>query len=307
MNVNFPIAFIAGLISFLSPCIFPLIPSYLGFIGATTYDQGFKRKKGGIPTILAFILGFTIVFMVMGVLFSTIGVVLQKYSIIINRVSGSIVIILGINIIFNFIKFLDYEKKPEVKLKSKNLFSSLLIGMAFGAGWSPCIGPILASILFLAGNSTTYSQGILLLISYSIGLGIPFFISGLFISQFQSKTGFIKSNLGRIRIFSGILLVLIGLLIFSGKLWNINQLMAKLSTGFVSLYESYSLLINILIGAIFLLPIIKIRKVISWNLSPKKIIVFILIIVSTSLSVLSILGIIDWKILISSYLSFQGI
>lgn len=307
MNVNLPIAFIAGIVSFLSPCIFPLIPSYLGFIGAATYDQGFKRNKGGIFTILSFILGFTIIFMIMGILFSTLGVVLQKYSIIINRVSGSIVTILGLNIIFSFIKFLDYEKKPEIKVKNKNIFTSLLIGMAFGAGWSPCIGPILASILFLAGNSSTYLDGVMLLISYSIGLGIPFFISGVFISKFQDKTRFIKKNLSKIRVLSGVLLILIGLLIFSGKLWNINELLSKTAIGFSKIYDSFTVVINAILGVLLLLPLLNIKKIIEWQNSTKKNVTIAIISVMLIISILSFSGFINWKLLVNNYLSFQGI
>ncbi len=122
MNITIPIAFIAGFISFLSPCIFPLIPSFMVYIGASTYKDGFKREKGAVPIILFFILGFSIVFMIMGVLFTTLGALLNRYSTIINWVSGSIVVILGLNIIFSFIKFLDYQKKADVKLKNRSIW-----------------------------------------------------------------------------------------------------------------------------------------------------------------------------------------
>lgn len=305
MNINLPIALVAGFISFLSPCIFPLIPSYLGYIGATTYDDGFKRSRGSIWRILFFILGFTIVFMIMGVLFSSIGVILTRYSRLINYISGSIIIILGINIIFNIIKFLDYEKKAEVK-KGKGLFTTLLIGMAFGAGWSPCIGPILASILFLASNSSTYIEGGLLLTAYSIGLGIPFLLSGLFISHFQERTTFLRKNLIIIRRVSGLLLISIGILIFSGKLWSINQLLATLSINFQSLYSDYGVLINIIFSIQLISPLYPLIKGII-NKKKFLIIRITLSVLFLTLSISSLMGFINWGDTIGSYLTFQGL
>lgn len=299
MNINLPIAILAGFISFLSPCIFPLIPSYLGYIGATSYDGEFKRNRGSIWTILAFIIGFTIVFMIMGVLFSSVGIILNSYSKVINRVSGSIIIILGVNIIFNFIRILDYEKKAEVKKKG-GIFTTILIGMAFGAGWSPCIGPILASILFLASNSTTYLEGVLLLTAYSIGLGIPFLLSGLFISHFQDKTQFLRRNLLTIRRISGVLLIVMGLLIFSGQLWSINEFLSSISLGFGKLYSEFTTIINIAISILLLVPSILLAL-------KRRIVLYAVSTLLITLSILTLIGIIPWGSIISNYLTFQGL
>lgn len=306
-NINIFIAFIAGFISFLSPCIFPIIPSYIGYIGAATYDDGFKKNRGALPLILAFIIGFTIVFSLMGIAFSTLGFAFKNYANIISKVSGILVIVLGLNSIFNFISFLDYEKKASFRIKNKGLFSSLILGMAFGAGWSPCIGPILASILFLAGNSTTLVSGIVLLLFFSLGLGIPFLLSGLFISSFREKSQGIKKNLGKIKVASGILIILIGISIFFNKLSNINVVLNQSAVRFSTWYTvnfsifNYSVsFILFLIVLIVLFPIFK-RK--SINKKPRIIIASIFLIISVS----SLFMFINWGGLINSYLSFQGI
>lgn len=309
MDINIFVAFLAGLISFLSPCIFPIIPSYIGYIGAATYDDGFKRNKGALPLILAFIAGFTIVFSIMGIAFSTLGFAFKNYALIISRVSGLLVIILGLNSIFSFISFLDYEKKASFKIKQKGFFSSLILGMAFGAGWSPCIGPILASILFLAGNSATLLNGTVLLLFFSMGLGIPFLLSGLFISGFREKSKGIKKHMNKIKIFSGILIVLIGISIFFNKLSNINIILNQTAVQFANWYSIYETPYNIITGTILLiitaLLIVKNSKKIREG---KKVLVStIFTVILLMLAISSYSGIINWGEVMGSYLSFQGI
>ncbi|MGL1892316.1 MAG: cytochrome c biogenesis protein CcdA [Spirochaetaceae bacterium] len=302
MNVNIFIAFLAGFISFLSPCIFPIIPSYIGYIGAATYDDGYTRNRGAIPLILSFIIGFSIVFAIMGIAFSTLGFAFQRYSIVISRVSGIIVIVLGLNTIFNFISFLDYEKRVDFRIKNKGIVSSILLGMAFGAGWSPCIGPILATILFMAGNSTTLLSGAILLTFFSLGLGIPFFISGLFITKFREKSIGIKKHLGKIRVGSGILIVLIGVLIFFNKLSNINILLSQWGNDFSGWYIINFQIYNIIVGAIFIL-----FSILSMYRSKKRIILIILGTILLCVGFLSAFNVINWGALVLNYLTFQGI
>lgn len=309
MNVNIFLAFIAGIISFLSPCIFPIIPSYIGYIGAATYNEGFKRNRGGIPLILAFILGFTIVFSVMGVAFSTLGIAFNNISVIINRVSGIIVILLGFNFIFNFISFLDYEKKVQYRTKNKGFISSLFLGMAFGAGWSPCIGPILASILFLAGNSNTMMSGIVMLLFFSLGLGIPFFLSGLFISKFREKTDTIKKNLGKIKVVSGIFIVFVGVFIFFNKLSNINIILLQFAESFSAWYEINSTIFNTVNGIfnLFISALLLFRILYSIKEGNKFYIKAVFFIIFLSIAVISFIGLINWGELLTGYLTFQGI
>lgn len=309
MEINIFIALLAGLISFLSPCIFPIIPSYIGYIGAASYDDGFKRNRGAIPLILAFITGFTIVFTAMGVAFSTLGFAFKNYSVIIARVSGIVVVLLGLNSVFNFIKFLDYEKRVQFRTDNKGFISSLLLGMAFGAGWSPCIGPILASILLLAGNSSTLLNGLILLLFFSLGLGIPFLLSGLFIAKFREKSNIIKKHLNKIKTISGVFIILIGLFIFFNKLSNINIILYQLANGFSQWYKQSKVIFDTLLGCINLIfTILLLSKTIKRNTEKKKILLpglfFILFLM---LSITSFTGVIEWGDIVLKYLTFQGI
>ncbi|QEN04994.1 cytochrome c biogenesis protein CcdA [Thiospirochaeta perfilievii] len=309
MEINILLALFAGLISFLSPCIFPIIPSYIAYIGAATYDDGFKRNKGALPLIISFIIGFTIVFSLMGVAFSTLGFAFKNYSLLITRISGIIVIILGLNTIFNFFKFLDYEKKVDFRSDKKGILSSILLGMAFGAGWSPCIGPILASILFLAGNSTTLLSGLVLLLFFSLGLGIPFLIAGIFISKFREKSVVIKKHLGKIKVFSGIFITLIGIFILLNKLSNINIVLNQISNSFSIWYSINGTIFNIVLGSISALLFLFLTKIgIKRAREKRKIVLHIIF--STLFLILSITtyaGLINWGGILSSYLAFQGI
>lgn len=309
MELNIFVALLAGFISFLSPCIFPIIPSYITYIGAATYDEGFKKSRGATLLILSFILGFTLVFTLMGVIISTLGFAFKEYATLVARVSGVVVILLGLNMVFNFLKFLDYEKKADYKIKNKGFISSLLLGMAFGAGWSPCIGPILASILFMAGNSQTLISGSILLIFFSLGLGIPFLLSGLFITKFREKSRVINRHLGKIRVGGGILIILIGISIFFDRLSQINITLSTWGYNFSVWYESNGMLFNIILGIIWLmfttLVIFSIRK---RNRSGKKIWFNIILGIGfVILALLSFTSTINWGELISSYLTFQGL
>ncbi len=309
MNINIFIAFIAGIVSFLSPCIFPIIPSYIGYIGAASYSDGYKKSNGALKLILFFVLGFTIIFTAMGVAFSSLGFAFNNYANIITKVSGILVIILGLNMIFNFISLLDYEKKVTYSSNRKGVLSSLLLGMAFGAGWSPCIGPILASILFLAGNSETILSGLFLLLSFSIGLGIPFVLSGLFIAKFRDKTQGIKRNLGKIRVISGIFIIFLGIFITLNKLSNINIALFNFSSSFSQLYVDFRVPLNMLFSIILLTPgiLLTIKIVTKIRISPKYIPALLFPIALITISLLSIVGKIRWNLIIEKYLNFQGI
>ena len=309
MIINILLALVAGFISFLSPCIFPVIPSYISYIGAATYDDGFKKNRGALPLILSFILGFTLIFSIMGVAFSTLGIAFSGISVIITRVSGVIVMLLGLNFIFNFISFLDNEKKIEFRSEKKGVVSSLLLGMAFGAGWSPCIGPILASILFLAGSSGTLLQGVVLLLFFSIGLGIPFLLSGIFIAQFREKTTLIKKNMGKIKIISGVFIFFIGFFIFMNKLSNINIFLNNMANDFSNWYLVNATTYNISVGVLLILLTIWLAVIGIKRFKSKKSIIVNLIFTSIFLlaAIISISGIVNWGVIITGYLKFQGL
>ena len=228
VDLNVGLVFAAGLLSFLSPCILPLIPAYLSLMGGTTIQElkesGTQRLNAFFNTVF-FVLGFSIVFIVLGILFTSTFALLGGVTQIINIIAGSIIIILGLNFIFDFWKALNFEKRLQMNRRPTSKPASLVFGMAFGAGWSPCIGPILSSILFLAGTTGSITRGIFLLSIYSLGLGLPFLLTGLFLPFALRQLDKMKRHLRGIKIFSGGLLILIGTFIVLGRLQKFNILL----------------------------------------------------------------------------------
>ncbi len=219
MILNLIIAFGAGLISFLSPCVLPLIPGYISYIsGQSLNDIVEQRKKVLLKTIL-FSLGFSLVFIFFGATASFIGNLLLEYSNSLKIVAGIIIIIFSLQLmgIFN-LNLLNREKRFYTKNYSNNLFFPFIVGGAFGFGWTPCIGPVLGSILALAATETSLGKGILLLSFYSLGLAIPFVLSGYGISKFLEFSKNFKKNIRKISISGGIILLITGILIITNKL-----------------------------------------------------------------------------------------
>ncbi len=257
-NLNLLLAFLAGLLSFLSPCVLPLIPSYLSLIGGAAFEERRRDGRSGRWPIflrtLLFVAGFSVVFIVLGVLFSGAGGFLSGASRVVNLVSGALVILLGLNFIFNFWKFLSFEKKVHLASAPRGLVGSLALGMAFGAGWTPCVGPILASILFLAGSGGQLLQGTALLGTYSLGLGLPFLLAGLFFSQFMRQKERFNRHFRALRIASGSFLVFIGLLILSGRLQRLNIALYRLAAALVSWQEASPWEVRLLSALLLALP-----------------------------------------------------
>jgi cytochrome c-type biogenesis protein len=256
-NLNLLLAFLAGLLSFLSPCVLPLIPSYLSLVGGAAFEEqrrdGPGRWRVFLRTLL-FVGGFSVVFIALGVLFSSAGGLLGGVSRVVNLVAGSLVVLLGLNFIFNFWKFLSFEKKVHLGSAPRGLAGSLVLGMAFGAGWTPCVGPILASILFLAGTGGQALEGAALLGLYSLGLGLPFLLAGLFFSQFMRQKERFKAHFRALRIASGSFLVFIGLLILSGRLQRLNIALYRLAASLVSWQQSSPAQVRLLFAAVLALP-----------------------------------------------------
>ncbi len=225
-NVSIFIAFGAGILSFFSPCILPLIPVYISFITGLSLSEIQKSdREGGIvknfrkifwQTIL-FILGFSFIFVSFGVAATYLGNIISAYEKIIRLVGGSVIILLGLHVagVFN-IKRLEYEKKLHLRSKPANVFGSFIVGVVFAIGWTPCVGPALAAILGLAGTQKTLTQGVILLSAYSLGLGIPFIITALAMNTFLNLFGKVRKYFRLISILSGLLLVMIGVLIIIG-------------------------------------------------------------------------------------------
>ena len=212
------VAFGAGLISFLSPCVLPLIPGYISYISGTSLNELLEKKNVNILPIIFFSLGFSIVFIAFGASATFIGSIIFKNSYELRLFAGIIIIIFSLHIIGIInLKFLNYEKKIYSD-KNKGLFSSILVGMAFGFGWTPCIGPILGSILALASTEENINKGMLLLFSYSLGLAIPFILSGYLIQKFILISKNLKSKMILINKTGGSLLLITGILILTNQL-----------------------------------------------------------------------------------------
>ncbi|MBN2553948.1 MAG: cytochrome c biogenesis protein CcdA [Spirochaetales bacterium] len=258
-NVDVAIAFAAGLLSFLSPCVLPLIPSYLSLIGGVSVRElGDRHRTRVLLRTLLFVLGFSVVFIALGVLFSGTGGFLSSATRIVNIVAGTLVILLGLNFIFNFWKFLNFEKRLHMRSSPKGWMGAVLLGMAFGAGWTPCVGPILASILFLAGSSGRVLQGTALLAVYSLGLGVPFILAGLFFSRFLGARERMKRHFIALRIVSGVFLVLLGLLIALGRLQRFNIFLFRLAGLLESWKTANPLQVRLFFAILFFLPVVPI-------------------------------------------------
>jgi len=217
------IAFSAGLLSFVSPCVLPLIPSYLTYMtGVSFYDLTAKDSMAKVRWAtfrhsLSFVLGFTLVFILMGASATSIGNLIAKHQYLILRIGGGIIVLLGIHFlgIIQF-RFLEKEKHLDIRRKRVGLIGSFLTGVTFAAGWTPCIGPILATILLMASRTGSVAKGIILLAFYSLGLALPFFFAGLAINTFLGASGWIKRHIRIINIISGSLLILVGIAMILG-------------------------------------------------------------------------------------------
>ena len=249
------LVFAAGILSFLSPCVLPLIPSYLGILGSVrSYGSvrghtGVRLKEKAEPadnagtaekpgrhslvlfiTTVCFVLGFSAVFIVLSIIMSATFLLMGGAAVYIRIAAGVIVIILGFNVLFNFISVLNYEKRPHVLGRFGGLAGAFIAGAAFGAGWTPCIGPILAGVLFLAGESGKAGIAALYLAVYSLGLGFPFLLAALFFDRFLVTAKWFRARLPLIQKISGILLIIIGILILTGRFSALNMILQKWQT-----------------------------------------------------------------------------
>jgi cytochrome c-type biogenesis protein len=234
-SVSFLTAFLAGLISFLSPCVLPIVPGYLSFISGVNVAElkgaevppGLTRRVG--LTSLVFVLGFSTVFVSLGAAATLIGSVLQEHKRTLGAVGGGIMIVLGLHTAGLLkIKFLLYEKRAEVKSRPLGLLGAYVVGLAFAFGWTPCIGPILGAILLYASQEDTVTRGILLLSAYAAGLGIPFIASGLAVNGFFAAFRRLRGWMPAIEVVSGALLVGVGLLLLTNRLTLLSQYFSRL-------------------------------------------------------------------------------
>ena len=225
-NISFILAFSAGLLSFLSPCVLPLIPAYVSYLtGSAISDINTGRDKLSLVyKSIGFIIGFSLVFIALGASVSTIGKLFNSNLDVLRKAGGIIVIIFGIHMTGLFkIKLLYSEKRLLPFGKSPKSISSVFVGIAFAAGWTPCIGPILSSILIYAGSMATIGTGIFLLVMYSLGLAVPFLFTAIAIGSFSKYFRKLSKYLPVISVISGILMIAMGVLVFTNRLTIISR------------------------------------------------------------------------------------
>lgn len=216
--MDYLISFLEGIITFISPCLLPMLPIYISyFAGQNNAEISESKKHKTLTNALGFILGFTIVFVLLGVFAGTLGGFLREYQKIINIVTGLIVILFGLNFI-GVIRIPFLSNNHQFKMKTVNLgfFSSILFGLIFSIGWTPCVGAFLGSALMLAAQSGESVKGIFMLLSYSLGLGVPFLLSAVLIERLKTTFDFIKKYYRVINIICGSLLILVGILMATG-------------------------------------------------------------------------------------------
>ena len=212
------IAFGAGLISFLSPCVLPLIPGYISFISGSSLNELLEKKKINLIPLILFSMGFSFVFILFGAAASFLGQILLENSQTLRVIAGLIIIVFSLQLIGIInISFLNFEKKIYTQ-KNNNIWFSFIVGMAFGFGWTPCIGPILGSILALASTEETIFKAVILLSFYSLGLAIPFILSGYLMQRFLIFSKNFKKNINLVSKIGGLILLLTGILILTNQL-----------------------------------------------------------------------------------------
>jgi cytochrome c-type biogenesis protein len=234
-DVSLIAAFGAGVLSFISPCVLPLVPGYLSFISGVSLDQMRTAPAGSAPVpgiaggqvflaSLAFVCGFSVVFIALGATASTIGTALLERLSLLGKIAGILLILFGLHTMGLLkIRWLYAEKRFQSSSKPAGLFGAFVVGLAFAFGWTPCIGPILATILALAADEGTLQRGILLLAVYSLGLGIPFLATSLAVNKFFAAFARIRPHYKLIETTAGLLMVIVGVLIFTNRFTIIVQ------------------------------------------------------------------------------------
>jgi len=224
--VSYLLTFTEGILTFISPCILPMLPIYFSYLAGTSGDDKAPDAPGRnilITNSIGFVLGFTLVFVALGATVTTLGHFLVSNRNLLQKISGLIMMVFGLNFmgILN-LKFLNMEKRLDFKFEKLRFFSSVLFGMVFGFGWTPCLGTFLGSALALAGSSKTIAQGMLLLFLYSAGLGIPFILTSVLFEKTKNAFRQIQKHSRAISIVSGALLIIAGIMVFTDTLKYIS-------------------------------------------------------------------------------------
>lgn len=225
LDVTFTSALIAGLISFISPCVLPIVPPYLAYLAGVSFSELSTEQTSSatsrriVGSALLFVLGFTTVFVMLGASASFIGRSVTQYFDVLATIAGIVIIIMGLHFLGLLrVGVLYREARIHVEKKPASILSAYVIGLAFAFGWTPCVGPVLAAILFVAGAEDTVGRGALLLATYSMGIGIPFILAALFARQFLGWVSRFKRHLGTVEKVMGGMLVLTGILFLTGAM-----------------------------------------------------------------------------------------
>lgn len=220
--MQYVISFLEGIITFISPCLLPMLPIYISYFAG----GGERSTKKTLTGAIGFVVGFTVVFTLMGALAGTVGSFLKEHQTAVNIVSGLVVIFFGLNFLGVFKLNLFKGSSRSVDTSNMGFFSALLFGVIFSLGWTPCVGAFLGSALMLASQQGSVLAGTLMLLAYSLGLGVPFILSAVLIDKLKSAFDWIKSNYKVINIVSGCLLILIGILMATGTLGRLLSLLS---------------------------------------------------------------------------------
>ena len=220
--MQYLIAFLEGIITFISPCLLPMLPIYISYFAGGGQRSTGKTLKGA----LGFVAGFTLVFIAMGALAGTVGGFLREYQTAVNIVSGLIVVVFGLNFLGIFKLNLFKGSQQAVKTGDMGFLSAFVFGVIFSVGWTPCVGAFLGSALMLASQQAHAVEGMLMLLAYSLGLGIPFVLSAVLIDYLKGAFGWIKKNYAVINTVSGVALILVGILMMTGTLGRLLSLLS---------------------------------------------------------------------------------
>jgi cytochrome c-type biogenesis protein len=238
VTVSLGLAFLAGLVSFLSPCVFPIVPSYVGFVTGLTLDElregsrADARRQAAVHAAL-FVLGFSLIFLALGASVTVLGGVLRRSLPLLQQVGGIVIAAFGLYLLGVLrMPALMRERRVQLASKPAGKLGSVVVGIAFGAGWTPCVGPVLASVLLYASFEQTLLQGMLLLGAYALGLGIPFFVAAVALNWFLAGSARVRRWLLPLERAAGAVMVLLGVLLFTGHFAVISAFLAQFSPAF---------------------------------------------------------------------------
>ena len=228
------VAFAAGLLSFLSPCVLPLVPSYIGFLTGMSLPEMSGRRRAALGHAVLFVLGFSLVFMLLGASATALGRALNYYQVWLQRIGGILIIAFGL-VCLGVIKvgFLNQEHRLQMEHKPMGYLGSALVGMAFAAGWTPCIGPVLGGILGLAATSQDLGRGMLLLAVYSAGLAVPFLLAAIALESFLSWFQRFRRYLPWVMRITGVLLIFVGILMVTGEFTRLAGWLQQFTPSFI--------------------------------------------------------------------------